>query len=308
MPQHPFNWQIKAPVCSDGAGAFSLIRLSPLSWFIYAYPHSPVCPSIYFFVLSLQQLLPSLAVVEACYGNNLHAISRRKEFSLKIFFFSPTKMFWENQWLLFIFLQENCMMCGWCGALSSVRAVRSNKLHKTADMINCIKRREFWAGVTMEATMSWAPLLNSPLAWEPEHQVLATGIFLMASAKPNWFASPDCMVLSHRFCEGWQCNNIIWKMLRTATVLLDGSKASSGGTSILKWCKELPSSFSPPCHAGTNLCIECLRVARFCPCCPVMLWVHPSPQCSVASFIPRHVYMFLTAASRFVCCHNTHCI
>lgn len=180
MLLRPFNWQIKAAVCSDGAGAFSLLRCSPLPWFIYAYPHSLVCPSIYFFVLSLQQLLPSLAVVEACYGNNLHGLSRMKVFSENIFF-SPTKIFWENQRLLFIFLQENCMMCGWHGALSSIRAVCSKKLHKTADMINCIKQREYWAGVTME--VSWAPLLHSPLLWEPEHQVLGTGFFFDGFSK-----------------------------------------------------------------------------------------------------------------------------
>lgn len=156
--------------------------------------------------------------------------------------------------------------------------------------------------------VSWAPLLRSPLAWEPEHQVLGTDIFLVASAKPNWFASPLCMALSHWFCEGWQHDNIICKALRTATVLLDGSKASAGGTAILKWWKERVCSFSPPCYVRSDLCSKWPRMVKFCPCCPVMLRVHPSPQCSVASFIPRHVYKFFTAASRFVCCHNTHCI
>lgn len=190
------------------------------------------------------------------------------------------------------------MMCGWHGALSSFRAVCSNKLHKTKGILS----RSHYEG-------ELSSLLNSPLAWDPEHQVLGTGIFLMPSAKPNWFASPDCMALSHRFCEGWQCDNIICKTLRTATVLLDGSKASAGGTSILEWRKERASSFSPPCRAGSNLCSKRLRKARFCPCCPVVLRVHPShaSQCSVVPFIPTRVYMLLTAASRFVCCHNTHC-
>lgn len=257
MPQHPFNWQIKAPVCSDGAGAFSLIWLSPLSWFIYAYPHSLVCPSIYFFVLSLQQLLLSLAVVEACYANNLHGLSRM---SFPDFFSFPYENVLRKS-VAFLYILAGKLHDG---ALSSVSAVHSSKLHRTTDMINCIKQREYWAGVTME--VSWAPLLNSPLAWDSEHQVLGTGIFLMASAKPNWFASPDCMALSRRFCEGWQCNNIICKTLRTATVLLDGSKASAGGTSFLKWWKEWAFFFSPPCHSAVQQVAENGQVLSMLPC------------------------------------------
>ena len=37
------------------------------SLFVYVHPHSLVCPSVYFFGFSLQQLLPSLAMVEACW-------------------------------------------------------------------------------------------------------------------------------------------------------------------------------------------------------------------------------------------------
>lgn len=177
------------------------------------------------------------------------------------------KMFWENQWLFFIFLQENCMMCGWHGALSSVRAVHSNTLHKTTDMINCIKQRDYWAGVTMG--VSWALLLNSPLAWETEHQVLGTGIFLTASSQPNWFASANCMALFHQFCEGWQCDNIIFKTLRTATVLLDDSKASAGSTSILKWWKEVSILFSSslPCRIKpVQQVIENIQILSMLPC------------------------------------------
>lgn len=57
------TWQIKTPICSDGAGSFSLFRLSPV--FVH------LCASTLTGVSVLFWLLPATALTFTCHGRSL---------------------------------------------------------------------------------------------------------------------------------------------------------------------------------------------------------------------------------------------